>query len=211
MSGQAAIWADHPLLAIRRLEFLGAPLHALTMAETLALASEAMSGHRPLHHVVINVSKLINMRKSKELFDDVAGAGEEQEGQKNIADGPGGFSNACLEGRNDDDAQGRVEQYEQKVRIYIGAGPVEPADDRRSFLAGVGGQAIDGILPPGHHDGAVDSRGAAQLEGDDPFGSQVILEIGLIFQLEEGDDKGDRQDGPEQHRKMTKDIVIKIT
>ena len=67
-------WAQHPLLASRRLEFLGAPLHALTMDETLALADEAMARHRPLHHVVINVAKLINMRDNDELREDVATA-----------------------------------------------------------------------------------------------------------------------------------------
>ena len=32
-----AAWSSHPLLAERRREFLGAPMHALTMDETLAL------------------------------------------------------------------------------------------------------------------------------------------------------------------------------
>ncbi len=67
-------WSHHPLLAERRREFLGAPLHVLTMAETLALASEAMSRRRPMHHTVINVAKLVNMQKSAELFEDVASA-----------------------------------------------------------------------------------------------------------------------------------------
>lgn len=67
-------WSHHPLLAERRREFLGAPLHLLTMEETLALANEAMARRQPMHHTVINVSKLVNMQKSTELFDDVASA-----------------------------------------------------------------------------------------------------------------------------------------
>lgn len=67
-------WSDHPLLKARRREFLGAPMHALTMAETLALATSAMAERQPLHHTVINVSKLVNMRKNAELMEDVATA-----------------------------------------------------------------------------------------------------------------------------------------
>jgi N-acetylglucosaminyldiphosphoundecaprenol N-acetyl-beta-D-mannosaminyltransferase len=67
-------WAQHRLLASRRREFLGAPIHALTMVETLAIADEAMTLRRPLHHVVVNVAKLVNMRNNTELREDVATA-----------------------------------------------------------------------------------------------------------------------------------------
>ena len=67
-------WSTHPLLAERRREFLGSPMHVLTMPETLALANEAMEKRRPLHHTVVNVSKLVNMRKNAELMEDVATA-----------------------------------------------------------------------------------------------------------------------------------------
>lgn len=67
-------WADHALLASRRREFLATPIHALTMAETMGLADEAMRLKRPLHHVVVNVAKLVNMRKNAELYDDVVAA-----------------------------------------------------------------------------------------------------------------------------------------
>ena len=69
-----ATWSSHPLLAERRREFLGAPMHALTMDETLALANEAMARRRPLHHTVVNVAKLVTMRKNAELREDVASA-----------------------------------------------------------------------------------------------------------------------------------------
>jgi N-acetylglucosaminyldiphosphoundecaprenol N-acetyl-beta-D-mannosaminyltransferase len=49
-------------------------MHALTMDETLALANEAMASRRPLHHTVVNVAKLVTMRKNAELREDVASA-----------------------------------------------------------------------------------------------------------------------------------------
>ena len=70
----SAGWADHALLAQRRREFLGAPMHALSMAETLDLAEESMRTRRPLLHTVINVAKLVNMAKNADLRDDVGTA-----------------------------------------------------------------------------------------------------------------------------------------
>lgn len=67
-------WKEHELLAARRTEFLGAPMHMLTMAETLALATEAMIEKKPIHHTVINVAKLVNMRSNAELRRDVSEA-----------------------------------------------------------------------------------------------------------------------------------------
>lgn len=67
-------WSAHPLLAERRREFLGAPMHALTMAETLSLANEAMANRAPLHHTVVNVAKLVTMKNNAELREDVASA-----------------------------------------------------------------------------------------------------------------------------------------
>lgn len=71
MSAELESWSQHPLLAERRREFLGSPVHALTMPETLALANEAMARRRPLHHTVVNVAKLVNMKKNAELREDV--------------------------------------------------------------------------------------------------------------------------------------------
>lgn len=67
-------WQEHPALAAARREFLGVPLHALTMEQTLALAAEAMQDRRPLHHTVVNVAKLVTMHKNAELYEDVAAA-----------------------------------------------------------------------------------------------------------------------------------------
>lgn len=67
-------WAHHPLLAARRVAFLGAPLHLVTMAETLDLADEAMTLRKPMHHTVVNVAKLVSMQENAELFEDVASA-----------------------------------------------------------------------------------------------------------------------------------------
>lgn len=74
MSRPASAWAGHALLAARRREFLSTPIHALSMDETMQLADEAMRLKRPLHHVVVNVAKLVNMRKNDELYEDVSSA-----------------------------------------------------------------------------------------------------------------------------------------
>jgi N-acetylglucosaminyldiphosphoundecaprenol N-acetyl-beta-D-mannosaminyltransferase len=65
-------WAGHPLLKARRVMFLGAPMHVLTMEETLSLANEAMTEHVPLHHTVVNVAKIVHMQSNEELRQDVA-------------------------------------------------------------------------------------------------------------------------------------------
>ncbi len=70
----SASWADHPLLVQRRREFLGAPMHALSMTETLGLAEESMRTRRPLLHTVVNVAKLVTMAKDPELREDVVSA-----------------------------------------------------------------------------------------------------------------------------------------
>ncbi|MFB9949588.1 WecB/TagA/CpsF family glycosyltransferase [Rhizobium puerariae] len=67
-------WSGHPLLSSRKIDFLGCPMHGITMEETLGLAEEAMREKRSLHHVVVNVAKLITMRKNAELQEDVVGA-----------------------------------------------------------------------------------------------------------------------------------------
>ena len=68
------LWSSHDLLQERRRHFLGAPLHCLSMAETLELAEEAMRTRRPMLHTVINVAKLVNMGKNAELREDVCSA-----------------------------------------------------------------------------------------------------------------------------------------
>ncbi|MHB1109310.1 MAG: WecB/TagA/CpsF family glycosyltransferase, partial [Devosia sp.] len=74
MSNTTTGWSDHDLIAARRTEFLGAPMHMLTMVETLSLATEAMIEKKPIHHTVINVAKLVNMRSNAELRQDVSEA-----------------------------------------------------------------------------------------------------------------------------------------
>jgi N-acetylglucosaminyldiphosphoundecaprenol N-acetyl-beta-D-mannosaminyltransferase len=70
----ATDWSSHPLLATRRRDFMGAPMHALTMDETLELADEAMRLRHPMLHTVVNVAKLVNMGRNAELREDVATA-----------------------------------------------------------------------------------------------------------------------------------------
>jgi N-acetylglucosaminyldiphosphoundecaprenol N-acetyl-beta-D-mannosaminyltransferase len=67
-------WAEHALLVQRRREFLGAPMHALSMAETIGLAEESMRTRQPLLHTVVNVAKLVTMKSNAELREDVGTA-----------------------------------------------------------------------------------------------------------------------------------------
>ena len=71
---RGAGWAEHALLVQRRREFLGAPLHDLSLAETLDLAEQSMQTRTPMLHTVINVAKLVNMGKNAELREDVGTA-----------------------------------------------------------------------------------------------------------------------------------------
>jgi len=57
-----------------RANFLGCPIDILTMQETVALAREAMQSRKRLHHVAINVAKLVNMRRDPVLAADVIGS-----------------------------------------------------------------------------------------------------------------------------------------
>lgn len=54
--------------------FLGCPIDMLTMAETVDRARDAMSSRTRLHHVALNVAKLVNMRNDPVLASDVAGS-----------------------------------------------------------------------------------------------------------------------------------------
>ncbi|MBI1276173.1 WecB/TagA/CpsF family glycosyltransferase [bacterium] len=57
-----------------RITFMGCPMDAITMKETLRLIEESMRGGHRLQHVVVNVAKLVALQTDKELFDDVTGS-----------------------------------------------------------------------------------------------------------------------------------------
>lgn len=54
-----------------RREFLGFPIDALTMEETLDVVRAAIREREPVQHVVVNVAKLIQMRQDPALARDV--------------------------------------------------------------------------------------------------------------------------------------------
>ncbi|MGK0247668.1 MAG: N-acetylglucosaminyldiphosphoundecaprenol N-acetyl-beta-D-mannosaminyltransferase [Oleispira sp.] len=56
---------------MQRIEFLGSPMDSATMSETVALIAERIEKKDFLQHVVVNVAKLINMQKDKELAESV--------------------------------------------------------------------------------------------------------------------------------------------
>lgn len=62
------------LLADYRVDFLGVPIHLLTMQETLAQVAAAIRERRPLQHVALNVAKFVKLRSDPELRSDVLGA-----------------------------------------------------------------------------------------------------------------------------------------
>ena len=54
-----------------RIQFLGCPIDVLTMPETLALIDQTIKTRAKITHVVVNVAKIVNMRRDEELRQDV--------------------------------------------------------------------------------------------------------------------------------------------
>ncbi|WP_118976669.1 WecB/TagA/CpsF family glycosyltransferase [Taibaiella koreensis] len=52
---------------IATIALMDCPIHSLTMAETVDRIDKAIAGKKPLHHVVVNVAKLVNMQRNPEL------------------------------------------------------------------------------------------------------------------------------------------------
>lgn len=52
---------------IPHIHLFGAPVHMLTMAETVALVDQAIRERQQIHHVVVNAAKLVHMQKNEEL------------------------------------------------------------------------------------------------------------------------------------------------
>jgi len=52
---------------IATIALMDCPIHSLTMAETVGHIDRAIAEKRPLHHVVVNVAKLVNMQRNPEL------------------------------------------------------------------------------------------------------------------------------------------------
>jgi N-acetylglucosaminyldiphosphoundecaprenol N-acetyl-beta-D-mannosaminyltransferase len=56
---------------MKRISFLGSPLDSATMNETVVVIAERIEKKVFLQHVAVNVAKLINMQKDKELAESV--------------------------------------------------------------------------------------------------------------------------------------------
>jgi N-acetylglucosaminyldiphosphoundecaprenol N-acetyl-beta-D-mannosaminyltransferase len=54
-----------------RIDFLGIPIDALTMKETVAFVDKAIQNGDHINHVVINAGKVVMMQKDRQLFDSV--------------------------------------------------------------------------------------------------------------------------------------------
>lgn len=59
---------------IATIELMGCPIHSLTMEQTVSRIDRAIADKQPLHHVVVNVAKLVNMQKNPELKASVIGS-----------------------------------------------------------------------------------------------------------------------------------------
>ncbi|MCD6201357.1 MAG: WecB/TagA/CpsF family glycosyltransferase [Bacteroidales bacterium] len=54
-----------------KIDFLGIPVDALTMQDTVKVIDEAIQKGKHINHVVINAGKVVSMQKDKPLFDSV--------------------------------------------------------------------------------------------------------------------------------------------
>lgn len=56
----------------KRIDFLGIPVDALTMEETIGEIDQAILENRKINHVVINAGKVVAMQQDRQLFESVA-------------------------------------------------------------------------------------------------------------------------------------------
>jgi len=54
-----------------KIDFLGIPVDALTMQETLGKIDQAIKNDQKINHVVINAGKVVAMQKDRDLFNSV--------------------------------------------------------------------------------------------------------------------------------------------
>jgi N-acetylglucosaminyldiphosphoundecaprenol N-acetyl-beta-D-mannosaminyltransferase len=59
-------------MSAKRIDFLGIPVDALTMEETIGIVENVIEENKHLNHVVINAGKVVLMQKDKNLFESVA-------------------------------------------------------------------------------------------------------------------------------------------
>ena len=55
----------------RKIDFLGIPLDAITMQETIDLIDASIQGGEKINHVVINAGKVVAMQNNRELRESV--------------------------------------------------------------------------------------------------------------------------------------------
>ena len=54
-----------------KIDFLGIPIDALTMTETIALINDGICSNKRINHVAINAGKVVSMQNDNELFESV--------------------------------------------------------------------------------------------------------------------------------------------
>lgn len=55
----------------KRVNFMGIPIDALTMKETIDTINDAISHNQRINHVVVNAGKIVSMQKDAELYQSV--------------------------------------------------------------------------------------------------------------------------------------------
>ncbi|MEC9367812.1 MAG: WecB/TagA/CpsF family glycosyltransferase [Pseudomonadota bacterium] len=70
--GATIVLSPFPVERSRRAEFLGCPVDLYDRRESLALIASAIEKRQRLQHVVVNVAKLVSMRRDEALRRDVA-------------------------------------------------------------------------------------------------------------------------------------------
>jgi len=109
-----------------RLSILDCPVDQFTMDETTDLILESIKNRKHLHHVVVNVAKLVNMRKDNELRHAVIGSDIINVDGQGVAWGLKFLGTPIPEKVSGIDLMERLveEAYNKKYKIYfLGAKP----------------------------------------------------------------------------------------
>lgn len=62
------------LMIRHKVNLFNTPIDALSLKETVALARDAIKNRDQLHHIAVNVAKVVHMQTDKQLYDSVVSA-----------------------------------------------------------------------------------------------------------------------------------------
>jgi N-acetylglucosaminyldiphosphoundecaprenol N-acetyl-beta-D-mannosaminyltransferase len=61
-------------MATKKITLFNTPISAYTLKETVNVIDQAIQNGKQLHHIAVNVAKIVNMQKDKELYKSVVSA-----------------------------------------------------------------------------------------------------------------------------------------